>query len=146
MTIIVASVSEGRMCSDSMALDSDEETWIPSVKVFRARGHLIGFAGSLADIRPLVEWYRKHPDKRGEAPAVDDDTEMLILMPEGLKSWTRNDHFCDIDGDRHAIGAGKQAALVAMDMGGDTKTAARMAVKHCVRCAGRIVVRSLKGL
>lgn len=145
MTVVVASVSEGRMCSDSMALDSDEETWMPCVKVFRARGHLIGFAGTLADIRPLVAWYRKHPDRRGDPPATDG-TEMLILTADGLKAWTREEGFHDLDGDRHAIGAGKQAALVAMDMGGDTKTAAQMAVKHCVRCAGRIVVRSLKGL
>lgn len=144
MTVIVASAREGRMCSDSMALDSDEETWLPAVKIFRAHGHLLGFAGSFADIKPLVDWYRKAPTKRGTPPAVDDDTEILILTRGGLKAWTRVDGFHDIDGQCHAIGAGKQAALVAMDMGADTKAAARMAVKHSAKCGGPIVVRKLR--
>lgn len=142
MTIIVASIKEGRMVSDSMALDGDEETWIPCTKVFRARGHLIGFAGSLSDIRPLVEWYRKRPEKRGEPPPTDD-TEMLILEPGKLSSWTRSDGFCDLDGETFAIGAGKQIALAALEMGADARKAAQLAVKYSAKCAGRIVVRNL---
>lgn len=129
------------MCADSMALDSDEETWIPCTKIFRVRGHIVGFAGSYADIKPLVDWYRQR--KMGEPPPTDDDTEMLILTPEGLRAWSRHEGFHVVEGDRHAIGAGKQIALCALDMGGDTKKAAEMAVKYSVKCAGRIVSRRL---
>lgn len=142
MTVVVASVSEGRMCSDSMALDSDEETWIPCTKVFRARGHVIGFAGSYGDIAPLVAWYRKR--KLGDPPPVDDDTEMLILTPDGLKAWSRVEGFHEVEGDRHAIGAGKQIALCALEMGADTQRAAELAVKYSAKCAGRIVSRRLR--
>lgn len=129
MTTVLADAKLGVMVSDSSASDGSR-IWITK-KVWRVRGHLLGFAGSMHFFQPIIDWF-----KAGAAPdAVPNmgDASVLILGAKGLYLMDHNSKLPQyITSGREAIGAGAQAAIAVHEALGwkDARRAVTITCKH----------------
>lgn len=138
MTTIAADVKAGVMAADSDWTDGDARGVIR--KVFRIRGALIGFAGTLRDIESVKAWFR---DGFGGA-VPDTDVTALILRPTGISVWTALDGEHSEGSSQFAIGTGAMCARGAMLAGATCAQAVRIAIRIDATSSGRVRVYKLR--
>lgn len=117
MTTIIADARLGVMLSDSHWTDGDEIG--PVRKVWRAKGSLIGIAGSLSDAPALLAWFRRGCPER-EVPK--SECIAMRLSDRGIEIWARADGFVPVP-DQWAIGTGGAAARAALMAGASPRRA-----------------------
>jgi ATP-dependent protease HslVU (ClpYQ) peptidase subunit len=141
VTTVLADARSGVMVSDSCVTGGDR-VW-NGVKVFRVRGHLLGFAGDIAPRTRFLEWWKAGAMEK-DAPTFKGG-QALILTPGGkLVFYEGDDLPVDIPGGREAIGTGGKVAIAAYDALGwtDPKKAVAVACRH--DSASRLPVRVYK--
>ncbi|HOX89916.1 MAG TPA: hypothetical protein PLN55_09920 [Burkholderiaceae bacterium] len=129
MTTVLADARLGVMVSDSSASDGTR-VWVAR-KVWRVRGHLLGFAGSMHHFKPIVDWFRFGSTPE-EVPNMGD-ASVLILGPTGLYLMDHNSKLPQyVESGREAIGAGAQSAIAVHEALGwaDPRRAVRIVCKH----------------
>lgn len=139
MTVIAASVAEGRMAADCWCLDGDEH--YPMRKVFRVNGRLVGFAGDVSVIRAALIWMRKGCDPDS---MPDGDVVALLLSNRGLETWTPAEGFLPAP-PQFAIGSGSACARVALGLGVGVRRAVLETNKVHAECGGGVSVYTLAG-
>lgn len=138
MTTIIADARAGLMASDSQWSDGDA---IGSVrKVFRVRGELVGFAGTVEDITTTLAWFRSG----FSGPPPRDDCVALILRRSGIYTWSPVDGEMREDAPFFAIGTGGKCARAAMLAGADCRKAIRIASTIDAETGGRVRVYKLE--
>jgi hypothetical protein len=138
MTVIAASVAEGRMAADRWCMDGDLH--FPMRKVHRLGGALVGFAGDVVDINTALAWMRKGRPTSGKPSG---NVTALILSNSGLSSWTPQDGLVAVPA-AYAIGSGGACALVALTMGADVRRAVVETCKWHNQCGGGVSVYRLR--
>lgn len=129
MTTVLADAKLGVMVADSSASDGSR-VWTTR-KVWRARGHLLGFGGTVPLFQPLVDWF-KAAGPPEEMPNVGD-VSMLILGPSGLYLIDCNSPLPQhVASGREAIGTGAQSAIAVHEALGwsNPRRAVQIACKH----------------
>lgn len=139
MTTIAADFRSGVMVSDSRT--SIGSAWVPSTKVQRINGELIGCAGTVSDIQRWQKWYQG--GKRGARPKCEDFCA-LVLRKDGLFYIYDGGHELLIERGFHAVGSGGDAANGALLAGVDAHKAVEIACQVDSGSGGDICVFNLK--
>lgn len=142
MTTVLADAKLGVMVSDS-ALSDGTRVW-SAKKVWRSRGHLLGFAGSTHFFKPIVDWFRSGGAPE-ELPGMGD-ASVLVLGPNGLFLMDHNSRLPQhIESGREAIGSGAQPAMAVHEALGwaDARRAVLITCKHDASSRGPVRVYSL---
>lgn len=129
MTTVLADARKGVMVSDSCVTDGDR-IW-SGPKVFRVRGHLLGFAGTLAPRERFLKWFKNGALKDQEETFKGGVA--LVITPKGkLLYYNEDDLAVEIAGGREAIGTGGKAAIAAYDALGweNPRRAVLIACRH----------------
>ena len=129
MTTVLADANLGVMAADSSASDGTR-VWVMR-KVWRVRGHLLGFAGSTHNFKPFIDWFKVGGDP-GDVPKLGD-ASVLILGSGGLYLMDSNSKLPQhIAGGREAIGTGAMAAIAAHEAmrWENPRRAVQIACKH----------------
>lgn len=137
MTTIVADARAGIMAADSDWTDGD--ACGVTRKVFRIRGALVGFAGTLRDIETVRAWFRS--GFKGEPP--DTDVSALILRRSGISVWNSVNGELPEGHHQFAIGTGAMCARGAMAAGATCAQAVRIAIRIDANSSGRVRVYKL---
>lgn len=141
MTTIVASFKERAMFSDSRTTDEDAGIKWATRKIEKIDGVLYGAAGDCIDIEAFINWIKAGKKRR---PKIVDESFCAIELNErGIWLWDYRLKPFAAGIDRHAIGSGAMAALAALEMGADAKTAIEVACKIDPRSEGPIYTESL---
>lgn len=92
-------------------------------KIFRAPdGSLFGVAGRIGDLARFKAWMLAgQPKERPEFN--EEDSEALIVRPDGKVEWYGKNDNTEIIGKFHAIGSGFRIAMGALAAGADAKRA-----------------------
>lgn len=146
MTVIA--VRNRIMAADSLCMWNGMRTL--DVKIIRKDGWLTGGSGSLVDIAALRRWYGGEDMLNGQPPKfvlygdAKPDADLLMLTPEG-RIFFADCHGLnkEINLDFFAIGSGEQAAMAAMYMGADARTAVEIAIKVRNDCGGPVQVEEI---
>jgi hypothetical protein len=141
VTTVLADSKAGVMVSDSCLTDKDR-IW-SGPKIFRIRGHLLGFAGNVDARARFIEWFKKG--------AIEADAttfkggSALVMAPDGKLTQYDDDALPEVIlGGREAIGSGGKAAIAAYDALG-WKNPRRAVLIACRHDAGsRTPVRVIK--
>lgn len=97
-------------------------------KIHRApNGSLFGAAGALGDLVRFKDWMMagEPEDKRPEFR--DDDSEAIVIRPDGTVHWFGTRDYAEIVGDFHAIGSGFRVAMGAFAAGATAEQAIEIA-------------------
>ena len=94
------------MVSDSSISDGDR-IWIGR-KVYRWRGHLIGFSGDVAEAEEFLPWFKSG---MVDKPPRFGSSQALILSAAGLYACSGGTTLEQIKSGREAIGTGGKAAM-----------------------------------
>jgi len=127
MTTILADANQGLMVADSSISDGDR-IWIGR-KVWRYKGVLLGFAGSVVEAEEFMNWWRSgcmhKPPKFGNSQA-------LVLSASGLVSYNIGTKPETIHKGIEAIGSGAKAAICVYEAINhtDAVAAVRLVCKH----------------
>lgn len=115
------------MVSDSSISDGDR-VWLGR-KVYRCKGHLIGFAGDVNEAEEFLAWWKK--GGAGKPPKFTG-SQALILSPQGLVSYNISTTPKPIQRGIEAIGSGAKAAMCAYEALGfeDPQRAVSIVCKH----------------
>lgn len=127
MTTVLADLNHGVMVSDSSISDGDR-VWSQR-KVWRIRGHLLGFAGHMDEIESFLAWWRAgHTDK---FPRFDHSSA-LVLSVGGLVLYNAQRAPEPIKRGVEAVGTGAKAVMCAYEALGwqDPARAVRLTCKH----------------
>jgi ATP-dependent protease HslVU (ClpYQ) peptidase subunit len=111
VTTILADFKLGVMVSDTVASDGDR-VWPGEKKVYRIRGALFGFAGSVSEAHRLIAWIKE--GAQGHPPKVRD-VNLLMLSKDGLFLYDENLSPMLNHTGVEAIGTGAKAALCAYE-------------------------------
>jgi ATP-dependent protease HslVU (ClpYQ) peptidase subunit len=122
MTVIAASVAEGRIAADRWCFDGDEH--YPMKKLHRIRGMLVGFAGDIAAIERIRLWMRAGSIE-ADRPITGNATA-LILTRDRLCTWDVTNGLSVMERGWHAIGSGGACAQAAMLAGADVRRAVQI--------------------
>lgn len=140
MTVIAASIAEGRIAADRWCFDGEEH--YPMKKVHRIRGALVGFAGDLAAIAAIRAWMRAGSVAQ-DAPKTGNATA-LILAPGKLCTWDVTNGYVVMERGWHAIGSGGACAQAAMMAGADVRRAVQITNGVHNFCGGGVSVFKLR--
>ena len=126
------------ICFDGKTLAADKQatygnTPMPCSKIdkFKRKGkkYLIGAAGAVKDLTPIVQWI-KDGEKKEEKPSVDDDMEFsVILVNENaeIKYMCNSLFWHEMGKVQWSIGSGCDYALGAMKHGASAAEAVMIA-------------------
>lgn len=114
-----------------------------SEKLFRKGKAIIALAGESEPGLVFLDWYGTGRDAPSVLISADADFTALVLTRKGLFEYGKYCRPERVLGDFHAIGSGAKAALGAMHMGADARTAVRVACKIDPYSAGPIVTMGL---
>lgn len=125
MTTVLADFRLGLMVADSNVTD-DDRVWSEK-KVFRYRGVLYGFAGTVEERLHFMDWKR---GKKSEPKFKD--SSCLELSPEGLFVYMDSHIKERVQKGYEAIGTGSMAAMCAYEALGftDPKRAVKIVCKN----------------
>lgn len=132
-----------------MAADTqmDDEGVISNIrKIFKVRGDLIGFAGSVSEGLKFVEWYINNDlDDITDLEEISLDETGAIVLTKSGKILTFETHLpIEILDDHFAIGSGAQAAMAAMDCGHDPITAIKIASKRDAYTSSNVIYEEIE--
>lgn len=127
MTTLLADARLGLMVSDSSISDGDR-VWIGR-KVYRWRGHLIGFAGDVNEAEEFLKWFKR--GGTGKPPKFTG-SQAMILSADGLCTYNVSTTPERIVRGFEAIGSGAKAAMCAYEALGfeDPHKAVSIVCKH----------------
>lgn len=140
MTTILADAKLGVMVTDTIASDGDR-VWVGERKVFRIKGRLFGFAGSVSEAHMVIAWIKE--GARGTPPRLKE-LNLLMLCLEGLFLYDEAMNPMYVSRGIDAIGTGAKAALCTYEALGfqNPKRAVQIVCKY--DSASRLPVRSYK--
>lgn len=121
MSTIAAVFAERTMCSDSYWTDGDECGHVR--KIYRVRGELLGFAGSIREWTLWLAAFRK--SESAKLPRYSTLT-VLRMNGSGLQTWNAADGWLSCE-TTFAIGSGGKCARGAMAAGASCREAVRIA-------------------
>jgi ATP-dependent protease HslVU (ClpYQ) peptidase subunit len=139
MTTVLADLRLGVMAADSSVTDGDR-VW-KARKVWRWKGHLLGFCGNVDEIQSFLGWWKNGcVDKQPKF----DSSEALVLSAGGLVHFNGTRAPETIALGVEAIGTGAKAAMCAYDAMGwrNTRNAVRLACRY--DAGSRVPVRTYK--
>ncbi|QRF60236.1 hypothetical protein [Variovorax paradoxus] len=115
-----------------------------------ADGRLLGVAGDAALARELAEWVKAgaKPDSfPAECRPGKANTAMVMVITTAgrVQVYESGPYPLEFLNDRHAIGAGTDAALAVLALGHDAETAVRIASEVCNGVGGGIDILQLAG-
>lgn len=90
-------------------------------------GALIGLAGRTSSIAAYVKWFLA--GEKREAPKLHDDSQAMIIRPDGEVSYVDEYGQSPWKTDFYAIGAGAEFALGALANGSSAENAIKIAAK-----------------
>ncbi len=126
MTTIAASRSQ--IAGDQKC--TDDGTAFRTRKIRRIGQAVVGAAGNSGSISKFFKWLEAaDPDADPPKFGKDDELAALVLTPAGLFAYDTTCEPEEILDDFYAVGSGKQAALAAMHLGCDPKSAVEIACK-----------------
>jgi hypothetical protein len=140
MTTVLADAKAGLMVSDSCVTAGDR-VW-SGPKIFRIRGHLLGFAGDVSARDRFRKWWKEGGE--GDGPSFKGG-EALVMTPEGILQYYHGDDPMEIiSSGREAIGSGGKAAIAAYDALGwdNARRAVEVACRH--DSGSRAPIRAMK--
>jgi hypothetical protein len=137
---------------DGTTLAADREasdSWIKchaATKIARLRGHLVGCSGPAAAAAEMMAWFAFGADPKAfhESLRKLDNLSMLAVAADGTVKVYQNTPYPIIYGGapdgsrRHAIGAGKEAAMAVMLAGNGARRAVEIASMVCAGCGNGI--------
>jgi ATP-dependent protease HslVU (ClpYQ) peptidase subunit len=139
MTTIFADAKAGVIvCDSKMTLGGE---WVQTSKVIRVGQELIAFAGVHTESERWLAWYRG--GQNGPRPKVEN-SNALILTPEGLKLLDSTGGLIDIERGFMGTGTGGMCATAAFMAGADAETAVHIACQIDANSGGDVVVHTLK--
>lgn len=143
MTTILADAAHGVMVADTLLTDG-ERRWTGR-KVFRIRGTLVGAAGDSRVYLRLFDALRKREPLTHEMWCENDNTDLLVLTPDGLFHYASGPTPERVLSGREAIGTGAGIAMAVHEaLGwGDPKRAVALAAKHDINSGAPIRVYKL---
>lgn len=96
-----------------------------AVKIHKLpNGTMFGCAGALGDMSRFREWMGKGaPIEERPAFSQDNDSEALIVRPDGTVEWFGATDTIAVVGDFHAIGSGFRIAMGALAHGATAEEA-----------------------
>jgi hypothetical protein len=140
MTTVIADARLGVIVSDSNATD-DDRAWSER-KVFRHKGALYGFAGTVDERIAFMEWIK------GDGKAPDFSNSYCMMLSEsGLFIYDKSTMPQKVARGIEAIGTGAKAAMCAYEAMGyaDPKRAVAIVCKHDSGSRTPVRVYRLKG-
>ena len=141
MTTIVC--DRYQMSSDSIA--SSDEGVVYISKIFRIRGGILGYAGSVPECTEFVNWFRSNKSKIKSKLEPDmSEVQALYLTKSGIYCYDFSTIPYKIKGKFTAIGTGSASALGAMHMGATTQQAVKISAKVNSGIGGPVVTKKLK--
>lgn len=140
MTTLLADSRLGLMVSDSSISDGDR-VWLGK-KVYRYRGHLLGFAGDVNEVEGFLKWWKAGGTDK---PPKFTGSQCLILSASGLWSYNVSTTPERIVSGIEAIGSGAKAAMCAYEALGfdDPQRAVSIVCKHDAGSRGPVRVYRL---
>jgi ATP-dependent protease HslVU (ClpYQ) peptidase subunit len=133
------------MAGDKMASIGDNRHGRVT-KVFKIKGSLIGFSGSLDVGVAILRWFENdcNEDYWPELQYENVECNVLVVSPDGVvKSYERYPLPIVLEQDIHAIGSGRDFALAAMHLGLDPVKAVEVASALDGHTGGGVDVVSL---
>lgn len=125
MTTIAASRSQ--MAGDQKC--TDDGTAFRTRKIRRIGESIVGAAGTGPAINRFFKWLeggeQDDPPKYGK----DDELAAIVITPAGMFRYDCGCEAEEVLDPFYAVGSGKQAALAAMHLGCDPKSAVEIACK-----------------
>jgi ATP-dependent protease HslVU (ClpYQ) peptidase subunit len=138
----------GVMAGDRMSREGNVKH-ARMTKIFRSRGHLVGFSGAADVAMVLLRWFdngadpAEWPDPHGEDGV---EASMLVVSPAGKVSYyERFPVPLIMEQEFHAIGSGRDFALAVLSMGYDAVKAVEVASELDAFTGGGVDVLMLKG-
>lgn len=130
MTTILADFKLGVMVADSSVTD-DDRVW-SGKKVFRHKGAILGFSGSVDERIQFLEWFKAG---KPEKPPKFSESQALVLTKAGLVVFNESCIGEAIPGGIEAIGSGGKAAICAYEALAwtDPVRAVKITCKHDAR-------------
>ncbi len=138
--------TDGHVLAGDTSVCQDESRTYIRTKVFRVKGWLIGYGGTLAECQLTIEAMKKSrlmPDKYLKTYTVPKDVTLLMVDPKGRIWEYEHGISIRVPGKYHAIGLGSDVALGAMYVGANPVQALRAAKYHNKGTAGNITKRTL---
>lgn len=144
MTTVLADANLGVIVSDSNVSDGDRK-W-SSRKVFRARGTLIGCAGTAQVYMKAIACLRSGGILTQDIWGADEDTDLLVLTDHGLFHYAGGSTAERVASGRESIGTGSQAAMAVYEALGwqDPRRAVGLACKYDANSARPVRVYTLR--
>ena len=147
MTCIVA--VPGAMYSDSKVTIGKGYSY-PATKIVKAKGMLVGAAGSAGDCSRFLDWakdgFTVKSKPKFECPSGHEDAiDGLIVKDDGIYYFCPEYPFPEkIEALFYGVGSGSKAARAAMMMGADPERAIEVACAVDDNCGPPIQVLKLK--
>jgi ATP-dependent protease HslVU (ClpYQ) peptidase subunit len=139
MTIIA--YRDGVMAADTGITDGGFVTC--GRKLHKKNGHIIGFAGDVAQALVFVDWFFNQKKNRKPDLGHEGDWEAMILNKDGVTTWGRSLRPIPLSEDFYAIGSGSVGAMYAMEQGATAEEAVRIACKRDPYCREPVMVLTL---
>ena len=135
------------ICWDGTSLAADKLATYGNIsctitKIFRIKGSLIGFAGSVAFGEQMLAWI-EGGENPSDFPAgqrdKDDWAELLIIRPDKkIQAYSRTAYPITYEDTQFAIGSGGDLALAAMYCGKNAAEAVLVASALSAHCGNGV--------
>lgn len=138
MTVIA--YKAGVIAADSMEVHENGLKLLNSVKVFVAKGCLLGYSGDLCPPTYVIKkWFNPKGKALGES-LRHYKFDLLAILPGGvIRIYDNEGHFEQFDSFKFmAVGAGATYAMGAMAAGASAVKAAEITTRFSEHCGGRI--------
>lgn len=129
---------DGVMASDGQVTNGGIIVTSDTPKIFQHDGCLLGVCGLYGEMLALKKWFEG--GMTGENPKLEEDSEALILNPDGslFGLWEKQFMVPINDEPFSAIGSGRVIALGAMAMGATAIESVEVAIRYDIYSGGEV--------
>ena len=122
---------------------------LKTTKIFRMRGHLVGFTGSLDYVSLMHKWFEDGADPEKYPKQQEDDNKwvgMIVITPDKkILKYEQTAYPIDFTETKQlCIGSGRDFAFGALAMGADAYTAVEVACEYDNGCGMGIDILELE--
>ena len=125
------------LAADKMALQGDTQKRVTKIFKLASGGQVVGFTGDLDLGLVLLEWYQSGADRKA-FPKQRDEKEawgvLVVAGRDGCFFYERYGVAIPVEDHFMAWGAGREAAIGAMEMGANAIQAVAVASKWVSGC------------
>ncbi len=139
MTTVLADFGLGLMAADSCVSDGDR-AWAAQ-KIFRHKGHILGFAGEENQWIPFLAWWKGGCE--GKEPKFSDSSA-LVMSIDGLVAFNNACVAVPMKSGIAAIGSGGKGAMCAYEALGHKDPSKAVAIACKYDLASRKPVRTYR--